>query len=827
MNNKTVFDYSLEEIAVITGGVLTGNPMHRINRVLTDSRSLNLPGDTMFIAIRGHNHDGHNYITDLYSKGVRNFLISSSVKQMTAYPEASFILVDNTIHALQLIAAYHRKNFQFPVTAITGSNGKTVVKEWLSDLLAGYKTVVRSPKSFNSQLGVPLSLLQMSQEHEIGIFEAGISKPDEMQSLKDIILPEIGIFTNIGPAHQENFEDTREKVREKLKLFSSAKVLIYCSDNKLLDAEIRNAFMNSKTELNSWSTDSTDNAIKVFSVEKSVDECEISVQYKGENYSFVIPFIDRASKENLIHCAIWWLTMGYDFSVFSGRTMSLEPVSMRLEVKEGINHSLIVNDSFNSDLFSLRIAIDTLNHHASGRKKIVILSDILQSGYNKDILYSEVAEVMNRNQVDCFIGVGGNISAYGEKFNMPTFFFSNAESLINSIHTLPISGSAILLKGARTFRFELIMKRLEHKVHETVFQVNLNAVYKNLSFYKSLLPESTKMLAMVKAFSYGSGLLEISNLLQYNRVDYLAVAFADEGTELRRNGISIPIMVMNPDVDSFQQIVEYNLEPELYSPRIMKKFCEMALRNGLQKYPIHLKIDTGMKRLGFTTEDIPFLEKELAKNKNIRINSVFSHLAAADVPEEDDFTRQQIVLFNEISTKIEAITGYPFLRHLSNTSGIERFPEAVFDMVRLGIGLYGISYNHAENLEIAGSLKTIISQIKHVKKGESVGYGRMTKSDKDKVIATIPIGYADGILRAFGNGKTAFYVQGKKAPTIGNICMDMCMIDITDIPASEGDEVWIFKSSEDVKALAEIAGTIPYEIMVHISQRVKRVYIQE
>jgi alanine racemase len=410
---------------------------------------------------------------------------------------------------------------------------------------------------------------------------------------------------------------------------------------------------------------------------------------------------------------------------------------------------------------------------------------------------------------------------------MPTFFFSNAESLINSIHTLPISGSAILLKGARTFRFELIMKRLEHKVHETVFQVNLNAVYKNLSFYKSLLPESTKMLAMVKAFSYGSGLLEISNLLQYNRVDYLAVAFADEGTELRRNGISIPIMVMNPDVDSFQQIVEYNLEPELYSPRIMKKFCEMALRNGLQKYPIHLKIDTGMKRLGFTTEDIPFLEKELAKNKNIRINSVFSHLAAADVPEEDDFTRQQIVLFNEISTKIEAITGYPFLRHLSNTSGIERFPEAVFDMVRLGIGLYGISYNHAENLEIAGSLKTIISQIKHVKKGESVGYGRMTKSDKDKVIATIPIGYADGILRAFGNGKTAFYVQGKKAPTIGNICMDMCMIDITDIPASEGDEVWIFKSSEDVKALAEIAGTIPYEIMVHISQRVKRVYIQE
>lgn len=827
MDQVSGFTYSLGEIAAITGGKVAGDSNVVINRVLTDSRSLNMPGETLFVAIKGANHDGHNYITDLYNKGVMNFLVTCIVRRPAMFPHANFICVSDSLKALQSLAAYFRSRFKYPVTGITGSNGKTVVKEWLADMLGGYKHFVRSPKSFNSQLGVPLSVLQMNSGHELAIFEAGISFPGEMTNLQEILKPEIGIFTNIGPAHQENFEDTRHKVTEKLKLFSDSRLLIYCSDYNLLHQQINQYFKGKNIRLVSWSSDNS-GVVKVSYKPESETKTEIIVVFENKNYTFDIPFGDKASRENAVNCAVWWLAMGFDFDIFASRTQKLESVSMRLEVKEGINNTVIINDSFNSDLYSLRIAMDTLNHHARNRKKIVILSDILQSGYNQDILYGEVAEIMNRNEVGFFAGIGGGISAYWEKFNMPSVFYSNVENLLNNLHALPFSNAAVLLKGARVFHFEQIMKRMEKKVHETVFEVNLNAVAHNLKFYKSLLPENTKMMVMVKAFSYGSGMLEIANLLQFNRVDYLAVAFADEGVELRRNGISLPIMVMNPDVYSFDTIVEYNLEPELYGLRTFDAFTALVARNGLTAFPVHLKIDTGMHRLGFTRSDLPDLLERLKKNPAVRIASVFSHLAASEDSAEDEFTRGQIKLFNEICNEIGSVAGKAFLKHIANTSGIERVPEAkVMDMVRLGIGLYGFSENYEKQLEPAGCLRTIISQIRSLKKGDTVGYNRRGKAERDITVATIPVGYADGMYRSLGNGKASFWLKGKKVPTIGNICMDMCMLDITEMDAQEGDEVILFRSSRDVNELARAAGTIPYEILVHISQRVKRIYLQE
>jgi len=826
MKQASGFKYTLGEIAAITGGMVVGNNDVIVDRILTDSRSLNMQEKTLFVAIKGLNHDGHNFITDLYNKGVMNFLVTCMIRQPSLFPGANFICVNDSLKALQQLAAAYRSHFSYPVTAITGSNGKTVVKEWLADMLAGYKAFVRSPKSYNSQLGVPLSVFQMNSSHEIAILEAGISEPGEMNKLREIIKPDTGIFTNIGPAHQENFEDTRHKVIEKLKLFDNSNALIFCSDNKLLNQQIHHYFKGKAIRLISWSVDPGSSVIVKYEQISDV-KTEISLTYQNINYRFFIPFSDKASRENSVNCAVWWLTMGFDFNVFSNKAEKLEPVSMRLEVKDGINNTIVINDSFNSDLYSLRIAMDTLNHHARNRKKIVVLSDILQSGYNQDILYSEIAEVMNRNAVDYFVGIGGGISAYWEMFNMPAVFYSNVEGLLNNLHSLPFYNSAILLKGARVFRFEQLMKRLEKKVHETVFEINLNAIAHNLNFYKSRLPESTKMMVMVKAFSYGSGMLEIANLLQFNRVDYLAVAFADEGVELRRNGISLPVMVMNPDVYSFDTIVEYNLEPEIYSLRTFDAFTNLIAKNGLSSFPVHLKIDTGMHRLGFTENEVPELLERLRGNTSVKVTSVFSHLAASDDINEDEFSKNQILLFKKICSQISEVTGYAFLRHIANTSAIERLPDAALDMVRLGIGLYGFSSKYSTLLESAGRLKTSVSQIRFLKKGDSVGYNRKGLLKQDSVIATIPVGYADGLFRCLGNGKISFKVNGKKAAVIGNICMDMCMLDVTGIEVKEGDVVVLFENTQDVNELAEAGSTIPYEILVHISQRVKRIYLQE
>jgi len=823
----TFFSYTLNEIAALTGGEVSGDGTRVINRILTDSRSLNMPGETLFVAIKGINHDGHNYIPDLYNKGVLNFMVSCAVRDPLQFPGANFICVKDSLRSLQVLAAAYRSRFSCPVTAITGSNGKTVVKEWLADLLAGYRSFVRSPKSYNSQLGVPLSVFQMNASHELAIFEAGISMPGEMQRLQEILKPDTGIFTNIGPAHQENFGDTRHKVNEKLLLFSHVKTLIYCCDYPVLKQQIPQFAKEKNIKLVSWSSSDGCGEIRATFLHETETRTSIKLDVKGSGYEFTIPFSDKASCENAVHCAVWWLVSGFDFDVFSSRSMMLEPVSMRLEVKEGINNTIIINDSFNSDLYSLRIAIDTLNHQARGRKKIVILSDILQSGYNQEILYSEVAEIMNRNGVDFFVGIGGGISAYRTLFNMPAVFFSNAESMLSNLQTLPFASAAILLKGARVFSFEKIMKRMEKKLHETVLEINLNAVAHNLKYYRSLLPEGTRMMVMVKAFSYGSGMLEIAGLLQFNRVDYLAVAFADEGVELRRNGISLPVMVMNADIYSFDSIIDYNLEPEIYSLRILDAFTASVVKNGMSGFPVHIKIDTGMHRLGFTKEEIGILMDRLRGNKALRVASVFSHLAASDDALEDEFTMEQIQTFRAVCDEMQKELGYDFIRHIANTSAIERLPDAAMDMVRLGIGLYGYSARHCDKLEPAGCMKTSVSQIRRLKKGDTVGYNRKGKLSRDSVIATIPVGYADGLFRSLGNGNVKFRINGQEVPTIGNICMDMCMIDVTGVDANEGDIVTIFGRSQDVFGIAEACGTIPYEFLVHISQRVKRIYLQE
>lgn len=820
------FSYTLDEVAGLTGGEVTGNGTTCINRILTDSRSLNMPGETLFVAIKGSNHDGHNYISDLYNKGVMNFMVSCAVRDPLQFPGANFICVKDSLKALQVLAAAYRSLFTYPVTAITGSNGKTVVKEWLADLLAGYKNVVRSPKSYNSQLGVPLSVFQMNESHELAVFEAGISMPGEMQRLQEVLKPDTGIFTNIGPAHQENFGDTRHKVNEKLLLFSHVKTLIYCSDYSVLRQQIPLFAKGKDIRLVSWSSDNS-GEIGVTFLNESDKQTRVTLRVKNTDYEFHIPFGDKASCENAVHCAVWWLVSGFDFDVFSSRSMKLEPVTMRLEVKEGINNTIIINDSFNSDLYSLRIAMDTLNHQARGRKKVVVLSDILQSGYNQEILYSEVAEIMNRNGVDFFVGIGGGISAYRTLFNMSSVFFSNVESMISNLQALPLASAAILLKGARVFSFEKIMKRMEKKLHETVLEINLNSVAHNLKYYRSILPEGTRMMVMVKAFSYGSGMLEMASLLQFNRVDYLAVAFADEGVELRRNGISLPVMVMNADVYSFDSIIDYNLEPEIYSVRILDAFSAAVVKNGMTEFPVHIKIDTGMHRLGFTRDEIRMLLDRLRGNKALRVASVFSHLAASDDAGEDGFTMEQIRSFNAICEEIKNELGYDFFRHIANTSAIERIPDSALDMVRLGIGLYGYSADHSDKLEPAGCMKTSVSQIRRLKKGDTVGYNRKGKLNRDSVIATIPVGYADGLFRSLGNGNIKFRINGHGVPTIGNICMDMCMLDVTDVSANEGDVVIIFGYSQDVFNIAKAAGTIPYEFLVHISQRVKRIYLQE
>jgi len=818
--------YSASEIASITQGKITGNGELKISRLLTDSRSLAFPAESLFIAICGERHDGHTFISDLYQKGVRCFIVSKITSGL--YADAAFIVVADTLDALQDLAAYHRSRFNYTVIGITGSNGKTVVKEWLFELLKDEKVIVRNPRSYNSQVGVPLSVWLMDHTYKMAIFEAGISKVNEMEQLAEIIRPEIGIFTNVGPAHQENFGDTKQKVSEKLKLFKKSKVLIFPIDYPNISEIVPVYCQKHNIKQFTWGK-KPDANLQIVKIEKIEKNTIIESVFNNENLSIKIPFTDDASIENCIICQSTLLALGYNNSFIATHVQNLVPVAMRLQMNEGLNNCTIINDTYNSDLASLRIAIHFLIQQNQHPLRILILSDILQSGYNEEILYSEVSDMVNDQQLDMIIGIGSSISGFSEKFKIKKKFYYTSTEFIQNLPSLKLNNATILLKGARKFEFEKISKRLQQRAHETVLEVNLNALVQNLNAYKSLLKQGTGVMAMVKAFSYGSGLFEIANILQFEQVSYLTVAYADEGVELRQAGISMPIMVMSPEPESFEAMLEYNLEPELYNLRIMQMFQNEVKRTGKQRINVHIKLDTGMKRLGFEESEIDLLLFKLKNNPWLRVKSVFTHLTSVDNSNDDTYTFRQIELFKTMIKKIESSLGYNFLKHILNSAGVERFPTFSFDLVRLGIGLYGFCTGNKLDGKLMNvvSLKTVISQIKLVPANETVGYNRKGVLKRDSVIATIPIGYADGLDRRLGNGAGIFKINGVLTPTVGNICMDMCMLDVTDANAHEGDEVIIFNSATDIIKLSEIIGTIPYEILTGISRRVKRVYYHE
>ena len=825
--------FLLSEITKICKGERIGNLENNtiINDLLTDSRKTTSIHNCLFFALLSKRNDGHKYIAELYQKGMRNFVISILPDDFSMYPEASFVLVKDTLKALQVISTNHRKLFDIPVIGITGSNGKTIVKEWLDQLLCESIRIVKSPKSYNSQIGVPLSVWQMKPEHELAIFEAGISEPDEMDKLQAIIQPTIGIFTNIGHAHDENFIHKQQKIAEKLKLFTKVKLLIYCVDY----LEIKELIVKSEILRNipsfSWSR-KTSAHLSIQHIEKNNKKTTLSAICKNESISIEIPFTDEASIENAIHCWAVLLHLNYSHEFISQRMKLLHPIAMRLELKEGINNCSIINDSYSSDINSLAIAIDFLNQQKQHKNKTIILSDILQSGREDKDLYSEIADLLQKKDITQLIGVGGAISKQADKFKLQKTFYNTTEDFLRDFSFSNFNNETILLKGARIFEFEKISQVLQQKAHETVLEINLNAIIHNLNYYRSKIKPETKLMAMVKAFSYGSGSFEIANILQFHHVDYLAVAYADEGVELRKAGISLPIMVMNPDEQSFDTILKYNLEPEIYSLRVyalLEDSIEQHISNKQQVVNIHIKLDTGMHRLGFEQNDLEELIKNINKNPQIHIQSVFSHLAAAENSLYDDFTLQQIKSFTEMSNILIKAIEYPVMRHTLNSAGIVRFPDAQFEMVRLGIGLYGIASVGFEQKELqnVGRLKTIISQIKKIAVNDSIGYGRGKIAHQEMMIAIIPIGYADGLNRKLGNGIGKVLINNKFAPIIGNICMDMCMIDITGIPAKENDEIIIFGEEYPLTKLAENLETIPYEILTGISRRVKRIFFQE
>lgn len=818
---------SINEIAIAVNGKVFGNENIIIKNIIIDSRTFSADKSTIFAAIKSLRNDGHNFIPELYKKGITNFIVSEIKKEFENFENANFIIVENTISALQKLGAYYRKNFTNSLVAITGSNGKTVVKEWIFQLLHENKNITRSPKSFNSQIGVPLSLMLLDNKFDLAIIEAGISFTGEMELLEKIIYPEIGIFTNIGNAHQENFENIEKKIREKIKLFKNSKLIIYNSDIKKTDEIIRNEYSQTK-ELFTWGKNKNA-SLKVLNINRKNNFTEIISLHNEKEISIKIPFTDTASVENSINCLAFLISSGNFSSQILEKFSWLSPVEMRLELKQGINNCTLINDFYNSDLSSLKIATDFLNTQNQHFRKTIILSDIPQSGTIEEELYKEISEIITKSGVTRIIGVGEKISFHKNYFKNihQKTFYNSTEEFLNNFKTTDFLEETILIKGSRKFEMERISAQLIQKKHRTVMEINLNAIIHNLNYYKSIIKKETKIMIMVKAFSYGSGSFEIANLLQEQGVDYLGVAFADEGVKLRKAGISVPIIVMNPEIEGFANIIDFNLEPEIYSFGILREFIKSAEKNFSVQIPIHLKIDTGMKRLGFCDYEIDDLIFEIKKSDKIKIKSIFSHLAATDEEIHDDFTKYQLEKFKTISEKIISQFDYPIIRHSLNSSGIERFPEAQFEMVRLGIGLYGFSPKNGNKLMNVSTLRSKISQIKNVKTGETVGYSRKGKSEKDTKIAVIPIGYADGFNRALSNGKGKVLINGKFAPIIGNVCMDMCMADLQNIEAAENDDVIIFGDEFPASEISKILNTIPYEIITGISERVKRIYYRE
>ena len=828
--------YNIGNISEIIGGRFSGpRPADCIEHLLLDSRRLVFPASSLFFALKGPRRDGDRFIPELYKRGVRNFVVSGLGEAVAPgrgggdLAEANFIIVDDPLAALQRLAAFHRMQFSLPVIGITGSNGKTTVKEWLNQLLEDRYNIIRSPKSYNSQTGVPLSVWQLQPVHELAIFEAGISRRGEMSRLHPIVRPTIGIFTNIGEAHSEGFSSRAEKAAEKLHLFAGAEVLIYCNDQPEMVKAIGSWDAKGNTRLFAWgSAPGADMLID--RIEKKDGWTRISV---GTEFSFALPFIDDASIENALHCAAVLLYLGLDAATIAERLSQLTHIAMRLELKSGINHCSIINDSYSADLNSLVIALDFLSQQQQHTRRTVILSDILESGRPDEQLYAEVARALEQRKVDRLIAIGGRIGmhrgVFEEWFSGQCVFLASVEEFRTSVHQLHFRDETILIKGARVFEFETIDHLLTEKIHQTIMEVNLGAMAQNLRAYRQLLQPTTRMMAMVKAFGYGSGSWEIANLLQFHGVDYLGVAYADEGVVLRKGGIRMPIMVMNTESSSYSSLVEYNLEPVIYSFSLLESFDRWLKKEGITAFPVHVELETGMNRLGFPGEDLDQLMKALPAAA-FKVQSAFSHFAASEDPDQDAFSLAQWEAYKKAADRLEATLGYSFIRHIANSAAIVRLPQLQMDMVRLGIGLYGIDSadTHQLDLQEVSTLKTTIAQIKHLKEGDTIGYNRKGIASAATVIATVRIGYADGYGRRFGNGVGKMWVAGRLAPTIGIISMDMTMIDITGIPdVRQGDEVIVFGKELSVRQLAKWAQTIPYEILTSVSQRVKRVYFEE
>lgn len=840
-NKPCSLQYRISEIAkIVKGKVVARAEDVAIRELLTDTRRAVFPESSLFFALKGERRDGHAFLEEAHRKGIRNFIVSQApAEELTA---STVVVVRDVLGALQQLAAYHRSRFhtlpngdELPVIGITGSNGKTVVKEWLNQLLEDRYTIVRSPKSYNSQIGVPLSVWQMSERDTLAIFEAGISQSGEMEKLQKIIQPTIGIFTNVGDAHASGFLNLRQKVNEKLRLFPNAKTIIYCRDYAELNEGVGAMRRHLKTgaaepfQIFSWSRHS-DGELRVVRINKSSGLTTIDAVHDERTISVSIPFADDASIENAMHCWCLMLHLGIPDEEIGRKMTALQPVAMRLELREGINNTSLINDSYSADLSSLKIALDFLEQQRQHPKRSVILTDFLESGRPEKDLYADIAQLLGEHKVDRMIGIGPVMNRNQAPFRsiqaLDSSFFASVEDFRQQFPRTQFFNETILIKGARAFALEQINSLLENQSHQTRLEIDLDALLHNLHAYQQLLPPSTRMMAMVKAFSYGSGSYEIASALQFSKVDYLAVAYADEGVELRKGGITLPVMVMNPDESSFPTLISYHLEPELYSPAILRSFENFLKKEGLTQYPVHIELETGMNRLGFGIEDIDRLISVLQGN-NLRVQSVFSHLAASESAAFDDFTKEQAALFGAMSDRIAKALPYPVIRHLANTSGISRHPDLQFDMVRIGIGLYGIDAAHQELREVS-TLRSSIAQIKHVRAGDSVSYGRSGAIHRDSRIATVRLGYADGYPRSLGNGKGSMLIRGQLVPTVGHVCMDMTMVDITDVPEiSESDEVIVFGKGLPVARVAAWAGTIAYEMLTGVSQRVKRVYFKD
>lgn len=822
--------YTIEKVTTLIGAHRFGTADANIGFLLTDSRSLCFAEETLFFALKSGRNDGHNYISDLYRRGVRNFVVQDvPAGYSTVYPDANFLKVADSLVALQRLAERHRDEYDIPVVGITGSNGKTIVKEWLYQLLSPEMKVTRSPRSYNSQIGVPLSVWLLNEQSQVGVFEAGISEPGEMLALRDIIQPSIAVLTFIGDAHQKNFTSLEEKCREKVILFHDAKTIVYCKDDTIVDEIVNES--QYKGENLAWSMNDDSVPFFVESVEKKELNSVIHYTWRGEEGEYTLPFIDEASVRNSVTTAVVALHLGLSKTLLAERMQNLEPVAMRLEVKEGQHGCTLINDSYNSDINSLDIALDFMNRRPDhkGLGRTLILSDIYQTGEPLDELYAEVSNLAVQRGVTKIIGIGAQIMDHADLIKVKEkFFFHDVTSFIHSAVFESLHDEVILIKGARRFGFDSITELLVKKVHETILEVNLSGVVKNLNFYRSFMRPETKLVCMIKADAYGAGAVEIAKTLQDHRVDYLAVAVADEGVTLRKNGITSNIMIMNPEMSAFKTMFDYDLEPEVYSFRLLDALIREAQKEGISNFPVHIKLDTGMHRLGFDPmQDMPELIDRLKNQSALIPRSVFSHFVGSDSDSFDDFSAEQFRLFCHGSELLCKAFPHKILRHIDNSAGIEHFPERQLDMCRLGLGLYGYDSRDNSMINNVTTLKTTILQIHDLKAGETVGYSRRGTLSRDSRIAAIPIGYADGLNRRLGNRHCHCLVNGKEAEYVGNICMDVAMIDVTDIDCREGDQVIIFGEELPVTVLSDAMETIPYEVLTGISNRVKRVYYQD